>query len=65
MKKRTNLTEILLQTKNRKGNADVIFLVLVMLLGGLLLFDYGAHLDQRSEQEILYSNLVSYFEVSI
>lgn len=45
MKKRTNLTEILLQTKNRKGNADVIFLVLVMLLGGLLLFDYGAHLD--------------------
>ena len=47
----------------RKGlKKDVLFLLSLFIAGGLLLFSYGAHLDQWSEQEILEYNIVSYCE---
>ncbi len=37
-----------------------IFLMCLFLLGLFTVFPYGAHLDQTSEQEILYSNIKMY-----
>lgn len=37
-----------------------LFLICLFLLGLLTIFPYGAHLDQRAEQQILYSNIKMY-----
>lgn len=37
-----------------------IFLICIFLTGLLTVFPYGAHLDQKPEQEILYSNIKMY-----
>ncbi len=39
---------------------DYIFLLLLFAFGLIFLPSYGAHLDQQSEQEILYYNVLSY-----
>lgn len=36
------------------------FLICLFLMGLLTVFSYGAHLDQESEQEIMYSNIKMY-----
>lgn len=43
-------------SKYREG----LFLIGIFLIGLLAIFPYGAHLDQSSEQEILYSNVKMY-----
>lgn len=53
--------------KKEKQTGDILklyrnrlFLMCLFLLGLLTVFPYGAHLDQRAEQEILYSNIKMY-----
>jgi len=43
-----------------KRNKGILFLTVVFLAGFLTLFPYGAHLDQRSEQRILFANIKEY-----
>lgn len=44
----------------KQEKASIIFLTCIFLCGFLAVFSYGAHLDQDSEQEILYSNIKMY-----
>lgn len=37
-----------------------LFLICIFLTGFLTVFPYGAHLDQKIEQEIMYSNIKTY-----
>lgn len=46
--------------ENMKQYQDKLFLICLFLLGLLAVLPYGAHLDQKSEQEILYSNIKMY-----
>lgn len=48
--------------KDKLRDREVLFLMLLFIFGALLLFGYGAHLDQESEQGILYSNVLAYLE---
>lgn len=43
-----------------KQKAGIIFLAVLFLVGLLTLWPYGAHLDQISEQKILYANMEEY-----
>lgn len=43
-----------------KMNFNGIFLIVIFAVGILTVFPYGAHLDQDSEQKILYSNIKVY-----
>lgn len=43
-----------------KMHRSKLFLLCLFLLGLLTVFQYGAHLDQKSEQEIMYSNIKMY-----
>lgn len=45
---------------NMKQYQGKLFLSCLFLLGLLTIFPYGAHLDQKSEQDILYSNIKMY-----
>lgn len=49
----------LLSAAVRKHRSQ-IFIISIFLLGLLTVFSYGAPLDQKSEQEILYSNVKMY-----
>ncbi|MCI9141741.1 MAG: hypothetical protein HFH87_03845 [Lachnospiraceae bacterium] len=44
----------------KKIDSKLIFLACIFVIGLLAVFPYGAHLDQTSEQEILYSNIKVY-----
>lgn len=39
---------------------DYVFLILLFCIGLIFLPAYGAHLDQNSEQEIMYDNILAY-----
>lgn len=41
-------------------NKNLLFLLILMVFGLIFIPGYGGHLDQRSEQEILYSNYIAY-----
>lgn len=54
------LKEEIMKKRCRKLNSNLIFLGCIFVIGLLAVFPYGAHLDQTSEQEILYSNIKVY-----
>lgn len=43
-----------------KQHKRELFLICLFLLGLFMILPYGAHLDQKAEQEILYSNIKMY-----
>ncbi len=46
--------------QSRSGKTSILFLAAILLTGLLTIFPYGAHLDQFSEQGILFSNVKEY-----
>ena len=53
---RTNRIIVFLNDKK----TQVLFLLLVFVIGFITSFGYGSYLDEKSEKEILYSNILEY-----
>ena len=49
-----------MKKSGRKIDYGAVFLTSIFIIGLLTVFPYGAHLDQTSEQAILYSNVKEY-----
>ena len=49
-----------MKKSGRKIDYGAVFLTSIFIIGLLTFFPYGAHLDQTSEQAILYSNVKEY-----
>ena len=53
---RTNIIIVFLNNKK----TQVLFLLLIFIIGFITSFGYGSYLDEKSEKEILYSNILEY-----
>lgn len=49
-----------MEKSGRKVHSRIVFLTIIFVIGLAAIFPYGAHIDQTSEQHILYSNLKVY-----
>ena len=54
----TRTNRIIVFLNNKK--TQVLFLLLIFIIGFITSFGYGSYLDEKSEKEILYSNILEY-----
>ena len=54
----TRTNKIIIFLNNKK--TQVLFLLLIFIIGFITSFGYGSYLDEKSEKEILYSNILEY-----
>ena len=54
----TRTNKIIVFLNNKK--TQVLFLLLIFIIGFVTSFGYGSYLDEKSEKEILYSNILEY-----
>ena len=54
----TRTNKIIIFLNNKK--TQVLFLLLIFITGFITSFGYGSYLDEKSEKEILYSNILGF-----